>query len=218
MGKKLKKIIKDIFRGIIEIIYPIEEKCIICNTDDCYGICSTCFNKIKAIPAKYQEYIISYGYYGGVLKELILKFKYKGNFTAGNILAELLAQYILDNIKYKNYVITYVPLSKESKKKRGFNQCEYIARYIGEKISIKCIEIIIKDKETREQKHLNREERMLNLKDAFSIKSKIDLKNMNIILIDDITTTGSTLKECCRTLKKYGVNNIKLLTLAKSHI
>lgn len=218
MGEKFKKIIKNVFKGIIEVIYPIEEKCIICNTDSCYGICNTCLNKIKAIPAKNQEDIISYGYYGGILKELILKFKYKSDFTAGNILGELLAKYIINNINYKNYVITYVPLSKKSKRKRGFNQCEYIAEYIGEKISIKCMEIIIKDKETKEQKLLNREERMLNLKDAFSIKSKIDVKNMKIILIDDITTTGSTLKECCRILKKYGVNDIKLLTLAKSHI
>ena len=71
MGQKFKKIIKDIFQGIIEIIYPIEDKCIICNEDECYGICNTCLNKIKTIPLKYQGDIISYGYYGGILKELI---------------------------------------------------------------------------------------------------------------------------------------------------
>lgn len=218
MGQKFKKIIKDIFQGIIEIIYPIEDKCIICNEDECYGICNACLNKIKAIPLKYQGDIISYGYYGGILKELILKFKYKSDFTAGTILSNLLTEYIINNITYEDYVITYVPLSKKSKRKRGFNQCEYIAKYIAEKISINCMEILVKERETKEQKLLNRDERMLNLYGAFNIKSKIDVKDMKIILIDDVTTTGATLKECCRVLKKYGINDIKLLTLAKSHI
>lgn len=218
MGKEFKKIIKNIIEGIIEIIYPTEHNCIICNDDDCYGICDNCLRKINTIPVEHQNDIISYGYYGGILKKLILDFKYKSNFTAGSILAHLLSEFIINNIDYKNYVITYVPLSKRSKKKRGFNQCEYISKYIGKKLSIECIDAIVKCKETKEQKTLNKSERMLNIKDAFKIKSKINLKNVNIMLIDDVTTTGATLRECCRILKKDGVNDIKLLTLAKSHI
>lgn len=218
MGKKFKKVIKSILEGIIEIIYPTEYKCIVCNEDDCYGICDNCLSKINTIPIENQSDIISYGYYGGILKKLILDFKYKSNFTAGDVLSYLLSEYIINNINYKNYVLTYVPLSQKSRKKRGFNQCEYICRHIGRKLSIECVDIIVKCRETKEQKTLNKSERMLNLKDAFKIRSKINIENVNIMLIDDVTTTGATLRECCRILKKCGVNDIKLLTLAKSHI
>ena len=218
MGKTLKRIIRKLWEGLIEVIYPRENYCIICKEDDCFGICNTCKKSIKIINEVYQDEVISYGYYGGVLKDLILKFKYKNNFTAGDILAEFLEEYIIKNFKYKEYIITYIPLSKKSKKIRGFNQCEYMAKKIARDLSIEVLEVLIKQKETKEQKKLKRDERYENIKDAFKIKKGIELKNYKIILIDDVTTTGATLQEAYKLLKKFEVKDIKLLTLAKSHI
>ena len=218
MGKALNGIIKKLLEGLIEVVYPIENYCIVCKDDDCFGICNNCKRSIKIINKAYQEEVISYGYYGGVLKDLILKFKYKNNFTAGDILAGLLEEYIIENFKYKEYIITYIPLSKKSKKNRGFNQCEYMAKKISRNLSIEILEVLIKPRETKEQKTLKRDERYENIKDAFKIKKGIDLKNYKIILIDDVTTTGATLQEAYKLLKKFEVKDIKLLTLAKSHI
>ena len=218
MGKTFKRIIRKLWEGLIEVVYPRENYCIICKEDDCFGICNTCKKSIKIINKAYQEEVISYGYYGGVLKDLILKFKYKNNFTAGDILAEFLEEYIIKNFKYKEYMITYIPLSKKSKRNRGFNQCEYIAKKISKALSIEVIEVLIKPRETKEQKRLKRDERYENIKDAFKIKKGINLKKYNIILIDDVTTTGATLQEAYKLLKKFEVKDIKLLTLAKSHI
>ena len=218
MGKTFKRIIRKLWEGLIEVVYPRENYCIICKEDDCFGICNTCKKSIKIINEVYQDEVISYGYYGGVLKDLILKFKYKNNFTAGDILAEFLEEYITKNFKYKEYIITYIPLSKKSKKIRGFNQCEYIAKKIARDLSIEVLEVLIKQKETKEQKKLKRDERYENIKDAFKIKKGIEVKNYNIILIDDVTTTGATLQEAYKLLKKFEVKDIKLLTLAKSHI
>ena len=218
MGQKIKKALINIIDGLLEIIYPIEENCIICNEECSNGICNNCLKKINKISEEYKENIMSYGYYGGVLKKLILKFKYERNFTAGMILSNLLTQYISENINYEQYIISCVPLSRKSKRKRGFNQCEYIAKYIAEKISINCMEILVKERETKEQKTLSKEERKINLKGAFKVNKRLNLQNINIILVDDVTTTGETLRECYKILKKHGVNDIKLLTLAKSHI
>jgi len=218
MGKAFKRIIRKLLEGLTEVVYPIENYCIVCEEDDCFGICDNCKKSIKIINKVYQDEVISYGYYGGILKDLILKFKYKNNFTAGDILAGFLSEYILKNFKYKEYIITYIPLSKRSKKIRGFNQCEYIAKKIARNLSIEVLEVLIKPKETKEQKRLKKEERFENIKDAFRIKKGIDLKNCNIILIDDVTTTGATLQEAYKLLKKIEVKDIKLLTLAKSHI
>ena len=218
MGKTFNRIIRKLWEGLIEVVYPIENYCIICKEDDCFGICNTCKKSIKIINKVYQDEVISYGYYGGVLKDLILKFKYKNNFTAGDILAEFLQEYIVENFKYKEYIITYIPLSKKSKKNRGFNQCEYMAKKIARNLSIEVLEVLIKPKETKEQKRLKRDERYENIRDAFKIKKGINLKNYKIILIDDVTTTGATLQEAYKLLKKFEVKEIKLLTLAKSHI
>ena len=218
MGKTIKRIIRTLWEGLIEVLYPRENYCIICKDDDCFGLCNTCRKSIKVINEVYQDEVISYGYYGGLLKDLILKFKYKNNFTAGDILAEFLEEYISENIRYEEYIITYIPLSKKSKKNRGFNQCEYIAKKISRDLSIEVLDVLVKQKETKEQKKLKRDERYENIKDAFAIKKGIKVKNYKIILIDDVTTTGATLHEAYKLLKKFEVKDIKLLTLAKSHI
>lgn len=218
MGKAFNRIIRSLWEGIVEVIYPRENYCIICKEEDCFGICEHCKKSIKTIDIAYQDKIISYGYYGGVLKELILIFKYKSNFTAGDILAGFLEDYITKNFNYKEYIITYIPLSKKSKKARGFNQCEYIARKIARDLCIEALEVLIKGRETKEQKTLKKDERDENIKDAFKLKDGMNLEECNIILIDDVTTTGATINEAYRLLKKSKVKEIKLLTLAKSHI
>ncbi len=220
MGKKFKtfiKILKNIHRGILEIIYPRESYCIICKEDDISGLCSKCRRSIIRIRDSNTK-IESYGYYGGVLKELILKFKYYSNFTAGDILAEFLEEYIADNFDYKDFIITYIPLSKSCKRKRGFNQCQYLAERISDDLEIPIMEVLIKKRENKEQKKLKYNERYENIKDVFEVKDHFNVTGLNLILVDDVTTSGATLEEGCRILKKYGAKQIKLLTLAKSQI
>ncbi|WP_459480155.1 ComF family protein [Clostridium saccharoperbutylacetonicum] len=218
MGKTFNRIVKKLFDGLIEIIYPRENYCIICKEDDCFGICDSCKRSIKTIGKEYQDEIISYGYYGGVLKDLILRFKYKKNFTAGDILSEFLEEYMINNIDYKGYILTFIPLSKKSQRNRGFNQCEYIAQKIAKDLSIEVFEILVKQRETKEQKTLKKDERYENIKDAFKLKNTVTINNGKFIVIDDVTTTGATLYEAYKLLKKSKAKDIKLLTLAKSHI
>lgn len=80
------------------------------------------------------------------------------------------------------------------------------------------MEVLIKTKENKEQKLLNYTERYENIKDVFELKRNVDIKNLKLILIDDVTTSGATIDEACKILKKYDVKDIKLLTLAKSQI
>lgn len=225
MGKKIaytKRIIISLWQGLLEIIYPRESYCIICGKEECNGICDSCRSGIKQIDyivsEKDEMVINSYGHYGGALKSLIFRLKYHKDFTAGDILAELLGEYIKENIDYKDYVISYIPMSKRSQNKRGFNQCQYISKKVAYDLSIRNVSILFKCKETKEQKKLMRQERFENVKGVFKVYEK-RLKGIeNIIVIDDVTTTGATMIEVHKVLKKYGVKKIKLLTLAKSHI
>lgn len=141
MGKKIVKEIKEIIATILNIIYPPEDKCIICDAEEFVGICPLCKSKIKKIGL--QEEILSYGFYGGILKELILSFKYKKNFTAGSVLAELLLELIKEE-KIDIEVICYVPMSKKSIKKRGFNQCEILAKKLGDELNIPVSNCLVK--------------------------------------------------------------------------
>ncbi len=86
--KYFNKIALNIYNAILDIIYPPEEKCIVCGIDGFIGLCPQCKNSIKRATKK--ENSLSYGFYGGVIKNLILKFKYENNFTAGNLLSNFL--------------------------------------------------------------------------------------------------------------------------------
>ena len=219
MGKEFEtfiKIFNFIFEGILEVIYPWESYCIICGEDYCNGLCLRCKNSINKIDYNTGHKINSYGYYGGILKELILKFKYHNDFTAGDILADFLSEYIENNFIYDDFVITYIPMSKKAKKKRGFNQCKYLCKRISMNLNIEYKEVLIKNKENKEQKRLKYNERYDNVKGVFKIKDNISIKKL--IVIDDVTTSGATMDEAWKILKKYGASEIKLLTLAKSQI
>ena len=204
-----------IYNEILDIVYPMEEKCIICRTDGFIGLCPYCKSKINR--ATIENGNLSYGFYGGTLKTLILKFKYESDFTAGYLLSKLLVEMIKENEIYAD-VICYVPMTKKSEKKRGFNQCEVIARYIGYHINVPVSDCIKKIKNTKEQKTLTKEERVKSIKGAFKVSRIKDIKNKNVILIDDVMTTGATINECKDVLKKSGVNNIIVLTIAKGGI
>lgn len=216
MGKAILKIIINIYKEILDIIYPLEEKCIICDEIGFIGICPYCKSNIKVLNLDGNEQV-SYGFYGGALKKLILEFKYRDNFVAGEILSKFLIELINDK-KIKADIICYVPMTKKSIKKRGFNQCKIIANNIGFYTDISVSNCIKKVKDTREQKTLSKEERNINIKDAFVINNDIDIKGKNVILIDDVMTTGATVNECKNILKKSGANKITILTIAKSNI
>ena len=103
-------------------------------------------------------------------------------------------------------------------RKRGFNQCEYIAKELSKVHGLKCINTLKKTKETKPQKQLTKKERLENIKNSFEVIDKEIIKNKRFILIDDVLTTGATIEEGIRVLKENGAKEIKLLTIAKSRL
>ena len=211
MGEEVKIILKALFRGVLEILYPKDAKCIICG-DEADGICIKCKSKIT-LCSKYEE---SVGFYKGALKELILKFKYEKNFNAGDILVMLLEEKL--QLYDDDCYLTYIPSSKKALKERGFNQCEYIANEIGYRNNFKVINTLKRVRETKVQKTLSREERIKNLKGAFEVIDEEKVRGKKFIMIDDVITTGATLKEAVEALKKHGALQINTLTIAKTYI
>ncbi|WP_300385602.1 phosphoribosyltransferase family protein [Clostridium sp.] len=161
--------------------------------------------------------IISYGYYSGVLKKVILEFKYKKNFFAGEIISDFIVELIKENNIKGDYIV-YVPGNKKSIKKRGFDQCNFIANKVSIKLDIPILKVIKKKNNIKEQKRLSKEERFINIKDAFYINKNNNIKGHEIILIDDVITTGATLLEVGKILIEGDASKINILTVAKSYI
>lgn len=203
------------YREILNIIYPIEERCMVCDEEGFIGICPSCKSRINK--AKNEGSILSYGFYGGILKSLILKFKYESNYNVGYLLANFLIEIIKES-EIDIDIICYIPMIRKDERKRGFNQCKLIANEIGYNLNIPVSNCIKKVKHTKEQKKLTKEERIKNLIGAFEVKSNEDIKNKRVLLIDDVMTTGATIGECTKILKKSGVKEIIVLTIAKSNI
>lgn len=178
-----------------------------------------------------------FSYKNKIIKELIWQIKFRGKKKYSDICGEILCEYILNILKSDHTIITHaenfnstknntnscpilipVPIHKKRRVERGFNQCEWLCESIKEYDSKNILnynsEILIRNKYQTKQSWINKKERMNNLKNSFYIKDPKAIKNKDLIIIDDVCTTGSTIKEICQTLKKSGINSITIFTIA----
>lgn len=158
--------------------------------------------------------------YDNIVKKLIQYYKYK-NYTCLSLLFnEILYNFIMnDNVYNKLFfdVIIPVPLNKKKLKERGFNQSFLIAKHLGKKLNTNVSKkVLIRSKYTKAQYMLKKTDRIKNLHDAFKLnkKHKTSIKNKNILLIDDISTTNTTINECSRILQEGQPKKIYGLVLA----
>ena len=114
----------------------------------------------------------------------------------------------------ENSIITHIPLRRQRQFDRGFNQSEQLSLILARKFQIPTKSLLIKIKDTEPQSSLNREKRFLNIRGVFAPAKDAQLSGENIILIDDITTTGATMEEACRVIKKAGTKSVWGIALA----
>lgn len=169
--------------------------------------CSYCFGKNF-----YFDKAISCLEYTEFSKKMVFALKYNNKTYISRYIANIMKEKIqIETIKF-DYIL-FVPLHKKRLKKRGFNQAEKIAKYLGQSIDLPVIDKIARKNYTRRLYKLSKQERKIELKNTFILKeSKNDLKNKNVLLIDDIFTTGSTVNEISKLLKLNGVNKIFIMT------
>ena len=155
--------------------------------------------------------------YEGLIKELIRKFKYHNKLHLKNTLAALLYEFVKNYVQYKNTdIIIPVPMHISDERERGFNQSDILAKELSLRLGIEYTrKSIIKHRHTKKQIDLKKTERLKNITHAFTLGDAIALKNRDIILIDDVFTTGSTTNECSKVLTEYGTRSVSVLTLAK---
>lgn len=212
---------------ILNLIYP--QICGMCGKINKNSLCKKCeielkkqvenqiINNGEEIQDKYFNELMYIFKYEGQIRKLILDYK----FNEKSYLYLTFVNFLLKNKKIfeniKNYdTIIPVPISKKRKKTRGYNQSLLIARKIAELTDLELMNnCLVKTKNIIEQSKLNKEDRIQNIQGVYKLKNKQLIENKNILLIDDIYTTGSTVNECSKILKQGNPKKIGILVLAK---
>ena len=197
-------------------------RCHICGLRNKKGTCRRCRKKTPLTglfaAGPYQDQI---------LKEMIHRFKYQSIESLKKPLAQLIINYLekeLLNNKLKNYVLTPIPLSLRRKINRGFNQSELLAVEISKYLNLPVVNLLKRKKFTAPQaKITDWKQRKENISGAFILSPSYPLftrcrtpdKINEVILVDDVVTSGATLEEAARVLKQAGVKKVYGLVIAK---
>lgn len=177
-------------------------------------LCSHCLKSPS--PFSYHR---SCGKYQGKLKDIILLYKYRKFRVLGKDLARLVYRMVEkdEELWWGIEAIVPVPLHPKKHKRRGFNQAEIIAKELAKEKGVEFIEeALVKIKNTPPQTSLVAKERERNVRGTFHITRRERIAGKTVLLVDDVYTTGSTIRECCAVLKKGGAKEIRALTLAQA--
>lgn len=155
-------------------------------------------------------------YYVDSVKECIHNYKFNDDRLIYKCLADLMSRTCEE--RYSEVVfdyITYIPMRKNSKRKRGYNQSRLLAKRVAENLDIKfCDDLLVKLYDTKVQRGCSKLERKGNLIGVFDINKKYDVENKTVLIIDDVKTSGATLSECGKMLYLNGAACVYCLTAA----
>ena len=155
--------------------------------------------------------------YEGTIKELIHEFKYRDKEYLGKVLGRIMCEFITSHdlpIEYVDAVVP-VPLHKAKLREREFNQAEILGKEVSSRFGKAMITgALARHKATKAQADLQEQQRFINMKDSFRVIDQKAIKEKNLLLIDDVLTTGATASQAALALKNAGARIVFVLTLA----
>jgi len=213
-----------ILGGILDLIFPAS--CLACGKRG-EELCQSCLAKCPAAERECAEWIYPlYDYRHKPIKDAMWELKYYGRRRLARIFAEVLYPGMLEELaeleimeNFREALLVPVPLSRKRRRERGFNQAELICRALlaedgGENFTLET-RALLRPKDSEHQARLSeRAKRLENIIGAFSVKNSEYIGGRNIILIDDITTTGATLSEAKKVLLASGARKVIAFTIA----
>jgi len=206
--------------GFLDFLFP--KRCVSCKTMGSY-LCANCFSYISFSEQNTKEGYFSAIAYKGVAKKLIYSFKYKPYLTdLREVLGDLFYESLIQQEGFMSALQTKpifvpIPLHSSRLKSRGYNHAAILASELAKRFNLRSIDLINRIKKTVSQYGLNKDERKENISGAFAVIPNISKISQypNILLVDDIVTTGVTLNEAAKVLKKAGVQKVWGVSLAK---
>lgn len=205
-----------LIKTILNIIFPI--KCSICGKVGKASICEDCYlNLKKYIYLSLEDNVFYMLKYKEIIRNKIIDYKFNDKPYLYHMFCEIFVKNKFGRDFVKNYdIIMPVPIHKMKKLKRGYNQSELFAKGISKMLEIPIsVDSLIKQKNTLMQSSLGKDERVKNVQNAYKVMNVEKIKNKKILLVDDIYTTGATIRECKRVLQQAGAKKIGVLVIAK---
>ena len=209
--------------SVLDLFFP--PKCVFCSKvlfsrDDVW--CSKCTESLPFTLAsgrqtgEYYDFCISPLYYKGVVRKSILRYKFKGSSGNADVYGRILAECIRDNPDVEYDLISWVPLSKERARSRGYDQAMLLALATALHLDDVAVETLKKPYDVQAQSELSgREERNANISGAYEATDPELIEGKRVLLIDDIVTTGATLSECAKVLLAAGARRVVCAALTR---
>lgn len=208
---------------MLDLLFRDEKVCLLCKEikeKKINYICKDCFNMLSFssdyFDIKGYDAVYSVLDYTSLLRKHLFAFKYSNKSYYYKVFGEIMVYEIIDKDLLSNidYIIP-IPLHRSKKAFRGYNQSELLAKYISEKLEIPMLkDLLYKVKRTKDQHDLSGLERKKNLVDVFKIVDGDRIKAKNILVIDDVLTTGTTMIRAGEVLGRCGLDGLYGLTLA----
>lgn len=200
-----------------DFLFVREGICLFCKEEETWGdtLCPDCLRRLEFHGGVYEydddrHCRIAY-FYNRFLQGIFRDFKFGEYAELAAPIGTLLADYVLKE-ELTNYThIVPVPMHSRVIRQRGYNQVRLMAEELSRHTGIPVTDALVKVKHTREQNKLDRMEREKNLRGAFALNPKVHLKNAQILLLDDIITTGNTMKHAARVLAESRPAEIQAL-------
>lgn len=229
--RRLKGIVID---AVLNLLFP--QSCVLCNSRVLsYSgsvACPECWSKLEPIPQPYCpqcgmpapileglcgacrrgdhafDFARSLFLFTDAMREILHHFKYSGRVSLGRALGRRLREHMLEE-GFTGRLAVPVPLHRKRERERGFNQAELLARHLGVTVDR---DLLLRRKNTPSQTGLSRSQRALNLSAAFEVRGT---PPECVLVVDDVYTTGATLHEIAKTLKRAGAERVEVLTVAR---
>ncbi|MGB9877031.1 MAG: ComF family protein [bacterium] len=230
--ESLSHYLKEAGRGIFELLFP--NFCLGCGKRG-KAICDDCLSEVRKIknPCQLcgapQEGPICYfcrdlnlhfdgaragGLYEGILRDILLAFKFKGRLELEEVLSDLMVRAIPSH--WKIDIVLSVPPHKSSLKERGFSSSLILGAGVACSLSLPFYPKLLEWKrEVKRQVGLGRQERFLNVRGAIGLTSKDEIRGKRVLLVDDVMTTGATASACALALKRAKADRVWVLTAAR---
>ena len=209
---------------LLDLIYP--PRCAFCRrllSGREKGVCRFCRPKLPYVPADGQvqhfrnvDKCLSPLYYHGSLKDSLHRYKFGGATAYADIYSEFIVKCIDEN-QISCDSITWVPLSRRRLRRRGYDQAALLAKLIARQLGQSPVRLLKKLRDTPPQSQTgSAEKRRANIAGVYACLRPELVQGKQVLLVDDIVTTGATLSEAARVLKRAGAKEVICVTLARS--
>lgn len=210
-----------ILKRLWELLFP--PKCVLCRGilgKEELDLCHGCRKKAPAYDGRrdklrFVQKCTAVWYYEDAVRRSLLRYKFHNARSYAQCYGRMLAMKTLEDLPEKIDLITWVPIGPKRKRKRGYDQVELLAEAVSRELSVPAAKLLRKPRDNKPQSGLDTaESRRGNVLGVYEVCDPEMIRDRNILLLDDIVTTGSTVSECARMLQSAGAKHVYCAAVA----